>query len=480
MDSVNVAPHIREYYGKRVHMIGIGGSSMSGLARVLQTKGCRVSGSDMAEGENLRVLRERGIPVAVGHSAEYLTDAELAIYSAAIAPDNAEFVECIRSGIPVMERSVLLGQLSEEYETVIAVCGTHGKTTSTSMLAEILVDAGADPTIHIGGVLESIGGSVRQGNSGYFLTEACEYRRSFLTLLPAVVVLLNIDEDHLDYYRDIDEIESAFGELLGKLPADGWALGNGDDPRARRQLELLSCKRETFGVSENADYRMVGICEDSFGFVRFSLYHRQELLGEVSMGVPGLFNAKNAAAALAVAHHMGIDMASACGSIERFRGVHRRFELTGTLYGAELFHDYGHNPAEIKNALSIARRRCRKGRLWAVVQPHTYSRVKTLFQDYLMCTEAADITLVTDIFAAREQDPGDISSEMLAEGMRACGLNVRWTPTFADAAAVIRDGVCAGDLVITLGCGDIYRLNELLLRTEQGGRWALEKSMDEL
>lgn len=453
-----------DYIGKKIHMIGIGGSSMSGLARILQARGCTVSGSDMMEGESVRKLREAGIPVTVGHTAENVSGADLAVYSMAIAEEHVELEACRNLGIPVIERSVLLGQLTGEFENTIAVCGTHGKTTTTSMLAEILVNAGTDPTVHIGGVLNSIGGSIRSGSGSIFLTEACEYRRNFMNLQPASAILLNIDADHLDCYRDLDDIEGAFAAFLQKLPPDGWALGNGDDMRVLRSLRTLSCRVYTFGESESCDYRMHQPREDSRGCVTFRLLHRQQVLGQVSMTVPGDFNARNALAALAATHILGLDMEKACETVAQFRGAHRRFELTGILNGAELFHDYGHNPAEMRNAVSIARKRCRDGRLWAVMQPHTYSRVKTLFEDYLTCTEKADITLVTDIFAARESDPGDISSAMLVEGMKKHGVNAILTPSFEDAARLIRQGVQPGDLVITLGCGNIYQLNDLCLK----------------
>lgn len=457
---------LRALKGGRIHMIGIGGCSMSGLALLLKSRNYTVSGSSMGDSEYVKELLARGIEVMTGDCAGHVDGANLVVYSHAIQEDNVELLAAKEKGIPVMSRSQLLGQISEEFSRSVSVCGTHGKTTVTSMLAQILIEAGADPTVHIGGVLPSMGGSVRAGESDVFLTEACEFQRSFLDLYASDIVLLNIDEDHLDCYRDIDEIESAFGAFLQKLPADGWALGNGEDERVVRQLQSLKCRSATFGFSAACDYRIENSAEDARGYFQFDFCHGREKLGHICMAVPGSFNAMNAAAALAEAHHLGIDMRSACRSIESFTGAHRRFERTGTLHGAELFHDYGHNPAEMRNALSIARKRCDHGRLWAVMQPHTYSRVKTLFQDYLSCTQAADITLVTDIYAAREADPGDIDSGMLAAGMNAKGINAVWTPRFEDAAALLRSSVRAGDLVLTMGCGNIYLLNDMLREME--------------
>ncbi len=326
----------------------------------------------------------------------------------------------------------------------------------------ILIDAGTDPTIHIGGVLPSMGGSVRLGKGDIFLTEACEYKRSFLSLNVSDIILLNIDENHLDYYKDIEDIESAFSEFLSRLPKDGWVLGNGEDDRARNLLERMDCRTATFGASESYDYHMKNTMEDQSGFCQFDFCYKKENLGHVEMAIPGAFNAKNAAAALACAHHIGLDMESALRTIGGFTGASRRFELTGTVRGIELFRDYGHNPVEIRNAIEIARKRCQNGRLWAVIQPHTYTRVESLFSGYLTCTREADITLVTDIYAAREDNTKGISSNMLVEGMKAEGINAILTPSFDDAAREILKGAKAGDLVITLGSGDIYLLNELL------------------
>ena len=400
--------------------------------------------------------------VGLGHDGENVKDADLAVYSMAVAEDDPEIVYCRDNGIPIIERSVLLGQLSSDYDRSVAVCGTHGKTTVTSMLAQILIESDVDPTVHIGGVLNSVGGGVRVGNSELFLTEACEYRRNFMNIDPTHIILTNIDEDHLDYYRDIDEIEDAFGDFLAKLPEDGWALVNGDDEHVEKVIGRACCETSTFGRSPSCSYRIGDITEDEDGRCSFDISFKGNPIGHVDMSIPGDSNAMNALAAIAMAHHLGVDARQACNIVERFTGAHRRFERTGTLNGAELFHDYGHNPAEISNAVSIARKRCRRGRLWAVIQPHTYSRVKTMFDDYLGCTEEADVTLITKIFAAREKDPGDIDSGMLVDAMKDRGLDVRLTPEFSDVIKVLRNEVREGDLVITMGCGDIYKLNEML------------------
>ena len=450
---------LNELSGRRIHMVGIGGVSMSGLALILKYLGFFVTGSSNQESRKVEELRQQGIHVDVGHSEKNVAEADLVVYTAAIPEDNAELKAAKDNGIPVIGRAELLAAISEKYPKSAAVCGTHGKTTTTSMLTEIMVEAGLDPTVHIGGKLDSIGGGIRLGNSGLFITEACEYKRGFLHLRPYVEVVLNIDEDHLDCYKDIDDIEDTFGKFMERVPEEGLVIGNGEDVRVVRQMKGLSCRAETFGWTEKCDWYPASYEEDEQGRGRFQVFLRGEMKGEVSMSIPGRFNAENALAAIAAADALGADPDVSCSCISRFTGARRRFELTGTVSGVELFHDYGHNPVEIRNAVSIARKRC-SGRLFAVVQPHTYSRVKTLFADYLTCTEEADVTLVTDIYGAREVDPGDIDSGMLVNGMREHGVNAYWTPTFDDTEKMLRKMWKPGDLVITLGCGNIDLLNE--------------------
>ena len=451
-------PDIHDYRGKRIHMIGIGGSSMSGLAELLIHEGYIVTGSDRTDGYLMNTVRDAGAKVTIGHRAENVHGADLVVFTAAISSDNPEMVEAARLGIPTLERAYLLGQLMAGYPWSVAVCGAHGKTTTTSLLSQILLENGKDPSVHIGGRLDAIGGSTRIGHSDIFLAEACEFRRSFLQITPTLAVVMNIDADHLDCYRDIDEIEETFGLFLSRIPDGGIALGKGTDERIVRQLGKLACRTLTFGLSDTCDYHPGNLTEDGRGYYAFTLMYGAETLGEVHLAVPGAFNAENALAALAAAHLLGCDMHKACASASAFCGAHRRFELTDTIDGVEIFHDYGHNPAEMRNAVHVARRRS-EGRVIAVMQPHTFSRVRSLFPDYLTCTEEADITLVTDICAAREKDPGDLHSGMLVDGMREHGLEAYWTPSFDETEAWLRAHWRPGDLVITMGCGDINMLN---------------------
>ena len=459
--------HIRDLQGKRIHMIGIGGSSMSGLAGMLVDRGYTVTGSDRTDGYLMQSVRDKGIEVCIGHDPELVRKADLVVYTAAIPATDPERVACETYGVPSMERAWLLGQLMEGSSQAVGVCGAHGKTTVTSMLSQILVECGLDPSVHIGGVLDAIGGSTRIGHGNAFIAEACEFNRSFLKLRPTMAVVLNIDADHLDCYKDIDEIEETFGQFLGLLPEDGVAIGKGTDPRIRRQLAKLKCRTVTFGLDERCDWHPADLTEDDRGYFSYTLMRGDERMARVKMAVPGAFNVENSLAALCAACELGADVTRAAEIVSRFSGAHRRFELTSVEDGCEVFHDYGHNPAEMRNAIHIARKRC-KGTLYAVMQPHTFSRVKTLFDDYLTCTEEADVTLVTDICAAREVDPGDIDSGMLVEGMRAHGIEAYWTPSFDDTEAWLRAHWHSGDLAITMGCGDINRLNDQIKAHHQG------------
>ena len=450
---------IFDYKGKRVHFIGIGGSSMSGLAGYLQQTGYTVTGSDRMKSHKTEHLEAAGIPVAIGHDAANVYGAHVIVYSAAIGTDNAERLEAVRLGIPQIERCDLIGQLMEGHPFAVGVSGTHGKTTTTSMLAQSFLCAGANPTIHIGGELDFIGGSTHVGDRHDFICEACEYNGSFLHFKPSVAIILNIDEDHLDYYRDIDDIEAAFARYAALVPPDGWCIAWGDDLRARRVCENAACRHMTFGLGEHCMLRPVNLRYDERGCASFSAALDGTILGDFRLNVSSEANMFDALAVICTAHIRGLDMSKVSEALASFTGAHRRFELTSVTDGVECYTDYGHNPAEIRNALKIASMRPH-GALWSVWQPHTYSRTKALFDQFVGTFDLADHLLITDIMGAREADPGDISSEMLIAPLRARGVDAVLTPTFDDAEAWLRDHWKRGDLMISHGCGNIDLLNE--------------------
>lgn len=450
---------IENYIGKRAHFLGIGGSSMSGLAHLLSTQGYIVTGTDRTRSHKTDALQAEGIKIYIGHRAENIHGADIIIYSAAIGADNCERAEAARLGIPQLERCELIGQLMEGCASAIGVSGTHGKTTTTSMMAQIFMAAGADPTIHIGGELDFISGSTRAGKGEDFICEACEFNASFLKFHPTVAVILNIDEDHLDFYGNIDNIERAFADYAALLPEDGCIIGWGEDERVCRVMKNSGRRFITYGRDEACDFYSKNVAYNDRGRACYDAYYKGEPLCHVELSVAGEANLLDSLAALATAYYRGLDMNAAAQALYSFKGAHRRFEKTGVVDGVALYTDYGHNPAEIKSALDMAAH-TPHDRLWAVWQPHTYSRTKDLFDGFVETFDCVDKLLITDICAARESDPGDINSQMLIAPIKARGVDVVLTPTFDDAEAYLRANWRAGDLIITHGCGDIDLLNE--------------------
>ena len=458
-----MANNIYDYKGRRVHFIGIGGSSMSGLAGLLKDEGYIVSGSDKTKSHKTEHLEEKGIQIHIGHNAENVHGADVIVFSAAISPENPERAEASSLGIPQIERCDLIGQLMSGSSFAVGVSGTHGKTTTTSMLAQSFISAGADPAIHIGGELDFIGGSTRKGSGGDFIVEACEFNNSFLSFKPTVAIITNIDEDHLDFFGSIENIEASFRKYCDLLPESGWCVAWGDDERARRVCMESKCNRMTYGIGENNDLRAANLSYDELGRASYDAVLHGENLGHFHIGVSSEANMLDSLAVVAVCHIRGLDLEKVAGALESFVGAHRRFELTSITDGVKCYTDYGHNPAEIKNALQIASLQPHK-KLWSVFQPHTYSRTKTLFNQFLETFDLADTVLVTDICAAREVDPGDINSQMLIGPLRERGVDAVLTPTFDDAEAYLRAHWTSGDLMVSHGCGDIDLLNEQIAR----------------
>ncbi len=444
-----------------VHMIGIGGSSMSGLAKLLVHRGFTVRGSDRARSHKTDELSREGIPVTVGHQAHSVDGADLIVYTAAIPEDNVERVRGRALGIPEMERADLLGQLTDEYEKTIAVAGTHGKSTVTAMLAQAFLGANADPTVHIGGVLPLLGGSVRPGKGEHFITEACEFAGSFLKLTPWIAIVLNIDGDHLDYYKTIDNIEAAFAAFVARVRPGGYGIGDGDDPRVLRVLKNAACQSITYGFLPHNDVTCQGLELDDLGYASMTVQHHGRDLFPIKMRVPGEHNARNALAVISVAIACGLPLEEVREALALFSGVHRRFELTGVVSGVKLYHDYGHNPNEFSTVVPLAKR-IPHHKFWCVLQPHTYSRTKALFYDFAPAFLPADEVIITDIFARNEKDPGDIHATQLVADFAGRGIRTTYCATFEDARKYLTSHWSDGDVVLTLGCGDIDRLNEML------------------
>lgn len=446
---------------KKIHLIGIGGCSMSGLAQILKNRGYAVQGSDRNESPFTRRLGELGIPVTIGHSAENLGDADLVIYSAAIKPDNIEREEAARRGIPEIERSVALGQLTEGYRDVVGIAGCHGKTTITSMLALICESGTPDATVHIGGFVDFLKGGVRIGSHDMFITEACEYVESFLTLRPTVVLINNIDNDHLDYYGDMEHITDAFRRFAALLPADGLFLGCTDDARVKALIDEYPGRKLTYGARA-ADYTPANIAFDDGGCPSFDLVFRGETLGRITLNVPGEHNITNAIAAAAVALNAGADMAHITEALSHFTNTRRRFEFYGEKNGVRFYHDYAHHPAEVAATLCAAKR-VRHDKLWCVFQCNSYTRAKTLFTGDVTCFAAADEVLVPDIYPGREKDDGSVHARDMVRGILNAGTKAVYMPTFEEINAYLEKHARPGDLVVTLGSGDVYIQTKKLL-----------------
>lgn len=447
--------------GKRLHFVGVGGCSMSGLALLMSKRGCVVTGSDQSSSHYTDSLKAAGVQVSIGHAAENVRGADLLVYTAAIPEDNCERAEARRLGIPEIERATLLGRLMASFDNAVCISGTHGKTTTTAMISQVFVEAGENPSVHIGGELPALGGGTLLGGEEVFIAEACEFRRSFLKMFPTIAVILNIDEDHLDCYKDIDDIEAAFKEFAHIVPQDGWCVGWGDDPRVRRVMESVRCRTRSFGLEPFNELRAEDVSYDEEGHARFTATLFGHPLMDVELRVAGEHNLIDALACIAVAEICQLPMSRVAETLSGFTGAHRRFERTSVTDGVSVYTDYGHNPTEIKNALHIASMQPH-GTLWSVWQPHTYSRTKALMEGFMETFGEADKVLVTDICIGRgrEVDPGDIDSRMLVERLRARGVDAVLTPSFDDTEAYLRAHWQAGDLVVTHGCGDINLLND--------------------
>ena len=447
-----------------IYFIGIGGISMSGLAEILKDRGCRVSGTDIKESDVTKHLESLGITIHYGHRAENITDdIDLVVYTAAIHPGNPELEAAKEKQIPLMDRARLLGHIMEEYQYSVAVAGTHGKTTTTSMVSEILLEAEKDPTITVGGILPAIHSNVKIGHSPYFVAEACEYFDSFLQFTPLVGVILNVEADHLDYFKTLDNIRRSFHAFAQRIPAGGLLVLNASIAHPEELEENLHCSVETFGLKENACWQARNIVHEPNGKNSFDVYYQGEFYTSVHLDIPGKHNITNALAAVASAHFLDIPAEVCARGLSRFTGVNRRFQRKGEKRGIVVIDDYAHHPTEIMATLSAARN-VRHNKLWCVFQPHTYSRTKNLFDEFGRAFGDADEIIVADIYAARETDDGTISAAMLAERIVKEGGNARYVGDFAAIRQHLETHCRTGDLLLTVGAGDVYKIGEEFLK----------------
>ncbi|MDY4182073.1 MAG: UDP-N-acetylmuramate--L-alanine ligase [Pseudoflavonifractor sp.] len=449
-----------EYYhaGAKGHLVGIGGVSMSPLAEVLRGAGLVVTGSDMNEGDNVRHLRELGIPVYIGHRAENLAgDVEFLVRTAAVHEDNAEIAEARRRGIPVFERTQAWGAIMQDYRNAICISGTHGKTTTTSMCTHIMMAAEKDPTVMIGGTLPLLKAAHRVGAGDTIVMESCEYYNSFHAFHPTVAVVLNIELDHADFFSGLEDVKDSFRKFASLVPRDGLVVANADDKNTMDALKGLDREILTFGVAEAADV-YAGSIQYHGCNTDFDLYYKGEFFTHVSLRVPGLHNVKNALAAAAAAIALHFPAAAVEKGLSGFHGAGRRFEHKGDYHGAEVYDDYAHHPGELK-ALFAAARRLGYQRIICAFQPHTYSRTHALFHEFAQVLREPDITLLAEIFAARETNDIGISSRDLCREIPGS----RYFATLPEVTACLRELARPGDLILTVGAGDIYTVGEALV-----------------
>ena len=449
---------------KHAHFIGIGGISMSALAEVLLKRGWQVSGSDLCHSTHTERLAQAGATIYYDHKASNVETAQVIFYTSAIRPENPELRRASELDIPIYTRGQLLGALMAEAKFGIAVAGTHGKTTTTSMLGLIFEAAKLESTILVGGELDAIHGTVKLGNGDYFVAEACEYYDNFLNLRPNLGVILNIEADHHDYFADIEHIKRSFRRFAELLPSTGHLVAYNDDPNVRAILPGLGSKVITFGLDEGSEWRAINL-EAHCGGSSCDILHHEQLVGHVVLHVPGIHHVKNALAAIAVAHIVGLDMATCIKGLDLYKGAHRRFDLRGEYNGAHLYDDYAHHPSEIKATLAAAKT-FNADRIISVFQPSTYTRTKALLDDYLTSFSDSDMVLVTDIFMAREVETFGITAGIVADLMKQNHPNVCHIGSLQDAAIYLSKELRPGDMVITMGIGDVWRTIDMLLGKE--------------
>jgi UDP-N-acetylmuramate--alanine ligase len=449
---------------KRIHFIGIGGIGMSGIAEVLCNLGFEVSGSDAKRSKNTDRLETLfNVRIAEGHAAENVGDAQVVVYSSAVKVDNPEVMAAKERGIPVIPRAEMLAELMTLKPYAVAVSGTHGKTSTTSMIATILGHAGFDPTTVVGGVVDTLGSNAKLGGSDWFVTEADESDRSFLMLYPTIAVVTNIDKEHMESYKGMDDVVQCFTDFVNKVPFYGAAVICLDDPNVQLIIPKIKRRRVTYGLTSQADVSAQDIrFNESFGS-KFVVSKGNEVLGEISLPVPGKHNVYNALGATAVALELEIPFESIAAAFATFRNANRRFQFKGEAGGIMVVDDYGHHPTEIVATLSAAKNSGSR-RTVVVFQPHRFSRTQELMDDFVVAFNNADVLFITDIYAASEQPIEGVTAEVLTENLKRFGhKNVSYIGSLETAAEKISNVLAPGDLVITLGAGSITKLSDELV-----------------
>lgn len=448
--------------GRKGHLIGIGGVSMSPLAEVLSGMGMIIRGSDMRNSEKVENLRRKGIEIDIGHSPDNIDeDTDFVVRTAAVHDENPEIVAARRMGIPVFERTQAWGAIMKDYKNAICISGTHGKTTTTSMTTHILMAAEKDPTVMIGGTLPLLKAGHRVGNGDTIILEACEYYNSFLSFSPTVAVILNIEADHLDFFKDIEDIKASFRRFAELVPEHGFIVANIEDKNTMEAIKGVERQVVTFGMTDKADV-YAGEVISRGAQSEFDVYYKGGFFQHISLRVPGLHNVKNALAATAAAICVGISPNAIKYGLAGFTGAGRRFEFKGKFNGADIYDDYAHHPGELKALLDAVEPLGYK-RIITVFQPHTYTRTNALFDDFVEQLRRPDLTFLAEIYAAREKNTLGISSADLAREIP----NSMYFPTFDELEKSLRWTASPGDLILTVGAGDVYTIGERLVNSQR-------------
>ena len=443
-----------------VHFIGIGGISMSALAHILLSNGIKVSGSDWTETEITKILKNDGAEIAIGpNCAENITQPDLVVYTAAVASDNPELCEAKNKGIETLERADFLGELMLDFNMPISISGTHGKTTTTSMLSCVLLEADEDPTILVGGVLNTIGGNYHIGKDKYLIFEGCEYVDSFLKFNPYAALILNIEEDHLDYFSGIEQIKDSFNKFMKKIPEKGYVVVNSDDKNVMASLDNVKCDIIKYGA--NGDYSYKNVSFDEKGCGIFDIFKGDKKLANIHLSVGGNHNVSNATAVFACAHKLKIDVESIVKGIEGFGGTKRRFEYKGAVNGAKVYDDYAHHPTEIAATYDTASK-MKHNEIWVVFQPHTYSRTNALLNDFIEVLSKYDNVIITDIYAAREKNTIGITARAISDKIK----NARYISDFSEISEHLKANIKPNDIILTMGAGTITNLSKFLFDTK--------------